>query len=332
METKGFSPGTPSPEDPMAADRATPNVDALTWSAEDYASSSQADGTRRTYDKSWTGFEAWCGEQGFCALPAAPQTVALFLAARADQGRRPATLSVTLSAIAQAHELAGHPSPTADLLVKKTWKGVRRRLGIAPNKKDPISASELRSMMDRLPAGLLGLRDRALLLLGFAGGFRRSELVALNRRDLTFVTEGLEAFVTNSKTDQEGKGHIKMIAYGSDPSTCPVRAAKDWVELSGIVEGPVFRPIDRYEKLGAKALTDHAVAVIIKRTATRAGLATPELSGHSLRAGFVTEAARNGADYPSIMDQTGHENLTTVHGYNRRKDKWKKPASAKLGL
>jgi integrase len=112
----------------------------------------------------------------------------------------------------------------------------------------------------------------------------------------------------------------------------PRAHAKDWLELSGLVEGPVFRPITRHEKLGSRALTDHAVAVIVKRSASKVGLAIPELSGHSLRAGFVTEAARNGADYPAIMDQTGHESLTTVHGYNRRKKKWEKPASAKLGL
>jgi integrase len=123
-----------------------------------------------------------------------------------------------------------------------------------------------------------------------------------------------------------------MIAYGSDPSTRPVRAAKDWLELAGLGAGPVFRPINRHEQLNAKPLTAHAVAVIVKRTALKAGLPIPDLSGHSLRAGFVTEAAKNGADYPSIMDQTGHESLSTVHGYNRRKDKWRKPASSKLGL
>ncbi len=331
MKSNDISGPAPSPE------RSTSEVDssdpdALDRSAEQYASASRADGTVATYTKAWAGFCAWCSEQGLCTLPAMPQTVARYLAARADQGRRPATLNVALSAIAQAHEHAGLQSPIADRLVKETWKGIRRRLGTAPHKKEPINAGELRRMMDGLPTGLIGLRDRALLLLGFAGGFRRSELVALSAADLTFVPEGLEAFLANSKTDQERKGHMKMIAYGSDPSTCPVRAAKDWLELSGIVEGPVFRPINRHETLGAKALTDHAVAVIIKRSASKVGLPIPELSGHSLRAGFVTEAARNGADYPAIMDQTGHESLTTVHGYNRRKKKWEKPASAKLGL
>jgi integrase len=146
------------------------------------------------------------------------------------------------------------------------------------------------------------------------------------------VGQGLEAFLERSKADQEQHGHIKMIAFGSDPATCPVRAVKDWIELSGIVRGPIFRPINRHGQLGKSALTGHAVAVIVKRAAAEAGLQTPELSGHSLRAGFVTAAADGGADYPSIMDQTGHASLNTVHGYNRRKDKWKKPASAKLGL
>lgn len=123
-----------------------------------------------------------------------------------------------------------------------------------------------------------------------------------------------------------------MVAYGSDSATCPVRAVKDWLELSGLTEGPVFRPINRHERIGTKALTAHAVAKIVKRTALKAGMPIPELSGHSLRAGFVTEAAKHGADYPSIMDQTGHKELSTVHGYNRRKDKWKKPASSRLGL
>jgi integrase len=187
-------------------------------------------------------------------------------------------------------------------------------------------------MMDELPAGLTGLRDRALLLLGFAGAFRRAELVALHCDALKFVPEGLEVSIARSKSDQEQKGFVKMVAYGGDPSTCPVRAVKDWLELSGLVEGPVFRPIDRHEHIGAKGLTGHSVALIVKRTALKAGLPTPELSGHSLRAGFVTAAASGGADYPAIMDQTGHKELSTVHGYNRRKDKWKRPASSKLGL
>lgn len=324
---------SPASTEAAAAAAVDPKVLAtLELVAEDYASASRADSTLDTYVKHWNAFVAWCSAHGCNALPATAQTLVVYLAARAEHGTRPATLSVALSAIAYEHERAGHPSPTDHRDVKKTWRGIRRRLGTAPSKKDPLSAGDLQRMMEALLPGLIGLRDRALLLLGFAGGFRRSELVALQCSYLRFASQGLEALVERSKTDQEQRGLVKVIAYGSDPATCPVRAVKDWLELSGIAEGPVFRPINRHEQLGARALTGHAVAVIVKRAACGAGLPTPELSGHSLRAGFVTAAAGGGADYPSIMDQTGHGNLNTVHGYNRRKDKWKKPASSKLGL
>lgn len=311
---------------------AGPEHDALVESAKQYAAAARAATTRKAYAKQWSAFEAWCTERGACALPAASQTVALYLTARADKGRKVSTLELALTTISQVHLIAGHASPRSDRLVKETWKGIRRRLGVAKSKKDPITSLELRRMMDVVPSGLIGVRDRALVLLGFAGGFRRSELVALNVGDLRFVPEGLEALVRRSKTDQEGEGLTKVVAYGSDPATCPVRTAQDWLALSGISEGPIFRPIDRHGNIAVHRLSDFAVAVIVKRLAKKAGLPTPQLSGHSLRAGFVTEAKKNGADYPAIMDQTGHTKLDTVHGYNRRKKKWQKPASAKLGL
>lgn len=308
-------------------------VEALQRSAERYARKSKADGTLERYREHWAAFTAWCASHGdLCALPAEPKTLAMYLAARADEGIRVNTLGVSLSAIADMHRRNQLQAPNHDPLVEETWEGIRRHLGRARNKKAPLSAAELRRMMDELPSGLIGLRDRALLLLGFAGGFRRAELVALQCAALKFVAEGLEVFIERSKTDQEHKGDLKMVAYGSDPASCPVRAVKDWLELSGLVDGPVFRPINRHEQLGPKALTAHAVAIIVKRTAAKAGLSVPELSGHSLRSGFVTQAYDGGADISSIMDQTGHASVSTAFGYVRRKNKWKKPASAKLGL
>jgi integrase len=183
-------------------------------------------------------------------------------------------------------------------------KGIRRRLGRAQNTKDPLRTDDMRRLLQATSSGLIGARDRALLLLGFAGGFRRSELVALNVADLAFVKEGILVAVRRSKTDQEGQGMEKAVTYGSDPSSCAVRAVRDWLELSGLTEGAVFRPIDRHGNIAAKPLTDFAVATVIKRTAKKAGMATPKLSGHSLRAGFVTEAAHGGADYIDIMKVT----------------------------
>jgi site-specific recombinase XerD len=301
-------------------------------SAGAYAREARAQRTRTEYAKQWRAFSEWCDENGLCELPAAPQTLAMYLSARADEGRKVATLAQALAAISEAHIVAGHKTPRADRLVRETWKGVRRRLGVAADQKAPISAREIRAMIEELPPGLLGVRDRALITLGFAGGFRRSELVALDAIDLVFVDEGLEVLVRRSKTDQEGAGLTKVIAYGSDPATCPVRSVKDWLELSGIGEGSVFRGMNRHEHILDKRLTDHAVAVIVKRSAVKAGLNAERLSGHSLRAGFVTEAKKNGADDAAIMDQTGHKSLAMVQRYHRRTKKWEKPASARLGL
>ena len=178
----------------------------------------------------------------------------------------------------------------------------------------------------------MGVRDRALIGLGFSGAFRRSELVALDVTDLSFVRRGLEARVRRSKTDQEGHGLTKNIARGSDPTTCTVRAVRDWLELGCIAESPVFRSVDRHGNVRPTRLTGRAVALILKRAAADAGIEEREISGHSLRAGFVTEAKKHGADDAAIMDQTGHKSLAMLQRYHRRAKKWEKPASEKLGL
>ena len=311
--------------------RLAPPLEPLVASAKAYAANARAERTRIEYGKQWAAFEAWCEEHQLCPLPAAAQTLALYLTARADAGLKVATLAQAQAAISQAHVIAGHKNPRTHRMVRETWKGIRRRLGVAPDQKHPVSARELRVMIEALPRGLVGHRDRALLTLGFAGGFRRSELVALQVTALNFVREGVECLVRRSKTDQEGLGLLKIIAYGGDPATCPVRALQDWLGLAEIGEGPVFRRVTKSFRVGDRALTDHSVAVIVKRTAVRVGLNPEKFAGHSLRAGFVTEAKKNGADDAAIMDQTGHKSLAMVQRYHRRTKKWEKPASARLG-
>jgi integrase len=331
----GFSEGASrsalEPRDD-SANALPPALQPALRSAKKYASEARARRTREEYAKQWHAFAEWCAANGLCELPAAPQALCLYLAARADEGRKVATLAQALAAISETHQVAGHKSPRTDRLVRETWKGIRRRLGVAPDQKQPVSAKDIHKMIDGLPPGLLGLRDRALITVGFAGGFRRSELVALDGADLAFVAEGLEVLVRRSKTDQEGEGMTKVIAYGSDPATCPVRSLQDWLELAGIGEGPVFRSVNRHGSVSDQRLTDHSVAVIVKRAAKKAGLSAELFSGHSLRAGFVTEAKKNGADDAAIMDQTGHKSLAMVQRYHRRTKKWEKPASARLGL
>jgi integrase len=182
-----------------------------------------------------------------------------------------------------------------------------------------------------LPQSLRGLRDRALLLVGFAGGFRRSELAALDLTDITDGEEGLTVLIKRSKTDQEAAGRVIGICYGSAPDTCPVRACRAWVKASGIVEGPVFRHFHN-QKMGDRAISPQTVALVVKRTAERAGLDSDEFAGHRLRSGLATTAAKNGASERAIMKQTGHRSVQMVRRYIREAELFQDNASARLGL
>lgn len=297
-----------------------------------YKYARQAGNTRLAYDKQWRAFADWCESEEADALPASPATVARYLSARADSGAKVATLAQAISAIKDTHVVHSHAPPTKDPEVKETWDGIRRKLGARPTQKAPLCADWLREMLEVLPDGLIGVRDRAILTIGFAGGFRRSELVALEADDVQFHPKGVELLLRRSKTDQSGRGHIKAIAHGENPLTCPVRSLEDWMELAVIHTGPIFRRVDRYENVAERGLTPQTVALIVKRTAKAAGLDPRQFSGHSLRAGFVTAATMGGAGEAAIMDQTGHRSVEMVHRYTRRVDVWNQPASSKLGL
>lgn len=201
--------------------RTSPDLTGLLRDARAFAESDLADRTREEYAKQWAAFEAWCVEKALEPLPAAPQTLCLYLAHRVRQRCKVATLAVGLAAIAHEHARHGYSDPLADPEFDRTWTGIRRKHGAPPEQKLPATTNVVRAMVEALPRGLLGVRDRALLTLGFAGGFRRSELVALNVADLRFVRNGgLEVKLRGSKTDQERKGHVKEIARGRRSSTC----------------------------------------------------------------------------------------------------------------
>jgi site-specific recombinase XerD len=306
----------------------------LTSTAErlrEYISRSKAPNTVRAYAADWRDFSAWCGQHGWAALPARPETVALYLSDLAERARA-STLTRRISAISQAHRLAGFDSPTADARVRTVMAGIRRVKGTAQRGKRPVLTGDVRRMLEQLPETPAGLRDRALLLVGFAGAFRRSELVGLDIADLEFGREGLKATVRRSKTDQEGQGRRVGIPYGSHPATCPVRAAQEWLEVLGEDAGPVFRRIDRHRHIGAARLSDRAVVLILKRAAGAAGLAADELAGHSLRAGLATAAAAAGVSERAIMAQTGHRSLATARKYIREGSLFLENAAAKVGL
>lgn len=304
------------------------------WKAKAQATKAKAlsDRTRKAYADQWRWFSEWCDDHDEQSLPVEPLVLGAYLTARAEAGWKPSTLSQGLAAICHEHTTNGHASPRRDPELGEIWAGIRKGLIARPDQKAPLSAQWLREMLDVLPDGLRGQRDRAILLIGFAGGFRRSELASLQVDDVQFHPQGVELLVRKSKTDQAGHGHTKVIAYGANPSSCPVRALEDWLELSGLCDGPIFRPIDRNENIRERALTPHSIAKMVKDTAGRAGLDAARFSGHSLRAGFVTAATLGGADEAAVMDQTGHRSVEMVRRYTRRVDAWRKPASSKLGL
>jgi site-specific recombinase XerD len=281
-----------------------------------YARAEKAKATSRAYRSDFEIFSGWCESKGALPLlPACPESVAAFLASEAKRGMKPSTLSRRLAAIRYAHKLAGHPSPTASEAVKATLRGIKRTKRIAPNRKTPATADKIAAMAATTGEGIKGLRDRALLLLGFAGAFRRSELVALDTSDIQFCDGGLRVRIRSSKTDQEGEGATVAIVPGS--FACPVKATRDWLKRARIKSGPIFRPISKADRVLNRRLSDRAVAEVVKASARRVGLKAKDFSGHSLRSGFLTSAARRGASIFRMMDVSRHKSVDTLRSYIR---------------
>jgi site-specific recombinase XerD len=290
---------------------------------------SLAPATRRAYRAALADFTAWCDEAGVDALPAAPETVARYLAAGAKSGRSVSTLSQRLAAIRWAHEARNYESPTAAKGVRATMAGIRRQLGVAPKRKAPATVDRITAMASHAPNSLKGLRDRAFLLFGFASAMRRSELVALDLTDLEETDRGLLVTVRRSKSDQEGEGHDRAVPFGRAPETCPVTSILSWMEAAGLEAGGVFRSVDRHDNIG-ESLSTRAAGDIVKHYARLAGLDPDDFGGHSLRAGFVTSAAERGASTERIMDHTGHRSHAMVRVYTRRVDAFDKHAGEGL--
>jgi site-specific recombinase XerD len=298
-----------------------------------YVEKSKAPNTLRAYDSDLRHYQRWCHTHHASWLPAAPQTVAGYLADLASTGIKPSTVRRRLSAIAEVHRLTRFPSPAADELVRLAMAGIRRQHGSAPTQKAALTTDELSLLLvTTSPVTAAGSRDRAVLLLGFAGGFRRSELVALDIDDIDEVVQGLRIRIRRSKTDQEGDGPELGIPWGEHSGTCPVRAYQSWRATGRIASGALFRPVDRHDRVGGNRLTDRAVARIIQRAAQRAGLDPHRYAGHSLRAGLAIAAAAAGAPERAIMAQTGHRSVTTLRGYIRRGTLFEENAAGYVGL
>ncbi len=300
--------------------------------ASEYASRSKSQATIDAYAAGWRDFLQFCRGRGATPLPASDDTVAGYLAELADAGLKAATIARRLVVISQAHKAADLSSPTTSSLVRRTHAGIRHSIGTAQVAKAPAVVSDLKRMLDKLPGTRVGLRDRALLLVGFGGAFRRSELVALNVADLEFSSAGLVVMLRRAKNDQEAAGRRVGIPYASMEKHCPVRSLQAWLESARIVDGPVFRSLDKFQRVQAGRLSDKAVARIVKRRAAAVGLDPARYAGHSLRAGLATSAAAGGASERVIMAQTGHRSADMVRRYIREGNLWRENAASLAGL
>jgi integrase len=241
------------------------------------------------------------------------------------------TLRRRLAAISEAHQAARFENPTIDPAVRITWAGIRRMHGKAPDAKEAAVTEVVAAMVAPLHEGLIDVRDRAMLLLGFAGALRRSELSALDVADVVETGEGLRITVGRSKTDQEGKGHTVGITYGSNPPTCPVRAWRAWLERSGIEAGAAFRRLS-HGRVTPERIAGDGIARMVKRRAKAAGYAPELFSSHSLRSGFATTAARAGVAEHRIMRQGRWTTSQAMRGYIQEGELFVDNPSAKLGL
>jgi integrase len=273
-----------------------------------YLVASYADNTKRAYEGDVTHFRAWGGR-----IPATPMQLARYLAAYAGT-QAFATLSRRVAGIHREHVARGLKSPAASELVRATLRGIARTYSRRQRKVSPLSTAHLRKMLFHM-RGVGGLRDKALLLVGFFGGFRRSELAALDIEDLEFGRLGVSITVRKSKTDQDAMGRTVRIPKLKG-RLCPIRALKLWLGKRG-ASGPLFTGISRGGRINARRLYGHAVAAVVKQYVALIGLERDQFSGHSIRAGFVTAAAQAGAAGWQIREQTGHKSDAVLAGYIR---------------
>jgi site-specific recombinase XerD len=299
------------------------NLVELAEDAKGYAEHAKADNTRRAYESDWRAFKEWCQAEGMVALPAPAEVVTLYITHLANEGLKTGTISRALAAIGQYHRFAGKRAPNDDVMVTETMRGIRRQHGTLQDGKAPAVASDLCKMLDTCADNLAGTRDRAILSLGWGGAFRRSEVAALDIRDVTLTREGMVVLLRKSKTDQEGKGREVAIPRESDVTVCPILNFEAWMEgLEELnlhaPELPLFRRVDRWGHIGPHRITDKAIALVVKRAAEAAGLDPERFAGHSLRSGFATSAAMAGVEERHIMNQTGHKSLVVVRRYIRQ--------------
>jgi site-specific recombinase XerD len=304
-----------------------------------YLTAAKAESTRKAYAADFRAWSTWAQQRGFIPLPAADTAVAAYLATLSDAGASPRTIARRLSGIGDAHREAGHLSPSEHPGTREVLKGIRRaaaRDNRRPRKARALDTPTIRALVEDLPAGVAGLRDRALILTSFALALRASDACWLDVTDLAPAGHGgLDVTIRLSKTDQEGSGEVLALAPGVRAQTCPVRALQAWVDSAGIGgdSGPLFRSVGKgaRSRIGETRMARSSVRLILRRAADRAGVSLEGLSPHSLRRSFATEGYKAGVSERELARTGRWASVTTMRGYDAS-SRWADPASARLGL
>ena len=299
---------------------------------------SKANNTIRAYKSDFRDFGGFCAKNGLKSLPADPKIVSLYMTYLSSKDCKMSTLRRRLVSIGVIHRLKGHYLDTKHPIIIENLMGIKRKKGSYQKGKKPILINHLKLTIDAIDkdasdkTGIRKLRDKTIILLGFAGGFRRIELISIDYEDLEFVAEGVKIFIRKSKTDQFGEGMIKGLPYFTNQQYCPVWHLKKWLEISEIKSGPIFRRFFKGLNLGKNRLTDQSVALFLKKYLSNAGIENQDYSGHSLRSGFATVTAEAGADERSIMAMTGHKTTQMVRRYIKEANLFKNNALNKIKL
>jgi integrase len=284
--------------------------------SEQFRRAARSERTWKAYRSDLRSFAGWADQHGVSALPATPETVVAYITTSASK-YRPATIRRHLAAISVAHKLAGHESPTKHPVVNEVLKGIERTIGTSQTRKRALTVQEIRRISRKLPDTKRGARDRAILLLGVSGALRRSEIVGLDVNDIVFVEAGMVVTLRVSKSDQERAGVEIGVPYAAHELTCAVRVVKHWLEVASITEGPVFRGVDRGDRVSDDRLSANGVARLVKSACASIGLDVRKVGGHSLRASYATIGASAGVSPFSLAEGGRWKSLDVLQRYVR---------------
>jgi len=296
---------------------------------------SKANNTLRAYRSDFKDFGVFCAKHGFNSMPTDPKIVSLYLT-HLSKTSKISTLRRRLVSIGVVHKIKGHYLDTKHPIIIENLMGIKRLKGSMQTGKKPILINHLKQIINVINnqdiEEIVKQRNKTMILIGFGGGFRRTEIISIDQEDLEFVNEGVKIIVRRSKTDQFGEGMIKGLPYFPNETYCPVINLKNWLKISKIKTGPIFRRFTKGSSLTKHRLTDQSVVLIIKDCLRIAGIENHNFSGHSLRSGFATVAADSGADERSIMAMTGHKSSQMVRRYIREANIFKNNALNKIKI